>query len=229
MVAQLSIVHVCSTVTSSFQVNAVSGSLFSSKVMAAASNEVLSHVTCWTCHVTCSISSQGLVRQKRLRGPMIGVMVWKTLMIHLSTSPPSKGTLCSLQLWMVGDLGESGNNGEGTKKGMSKLSVMYCVLMCRVSDFASMYSKKLGIKENVLRKTLWGDFYLNMKTKRILKGAQVSVSLTQQLCSYNCSWLQEKTKKPLFVQFVLDNIWWVYKAVILERYNVSFPGLPLLY
>ncbi len=46
--------------------------------------------------------------------------------------------------------------------------------VCSVSDFASMYAKKLGLSERVLQKTLWGDFYLNSKTKRIFRGAQVS-------------------------------------------------------
>lgn len=46
-----------------------------------------------------------------------------------------------------------------------------------VGHFASMYAEKLGLREAVLHKTLWGDFYLNTKTKRIMKGAQVSVKL----------------------------------------------------
>ena len=44
---------------------------------------------------------------------------------------------------------------------------------CSIEDFARIYSSKLGMKEDVLRKTLWGDFYLNTKTKRIHKGAFV--------------------------------------------------------
>ncbi|XP_076444086.1 elongation factor-like GTPase 1 isoform X2 [Babylonia areolata] len=68
-----------------------------------------------------------------------------------------------------------------------------------ISDFARMYSEKLSIKQDVLQKTLWGDYYINMKAKRILKGAQ------------------SKGKKPLFVQFVLDNIWAVYEAVVHKR------------
>ena len=31
----------------------------------------------------------------------------------------------------------------------------------------------MGIKSEVLLKTLWGDFYLNAKAKKIMKGAQV--------------------------------------------------------
>lgn len=36
-----------------------------------------------------------------------------------------------------------------------------------------MYAKKLGLNEKVLQRTLWGDFYLNFKTKHIFKDAQV--------------------------------------------------------
>ncbi|PWA30378.1 hypothetical protein CCH79_00020583, partial [Gambusia affinis] len=62
-----------------------------------------------------------------------------------------------------------------------------------------MYSQKMGIRIEVLLKTLWGDFYLNTKIQRIMKGAQT------------------KGKKPLFVQLVLDNIWSLYDAVVIRR------------
>ena len=65
-----------------------------------------------------------------------------------------------------------------------------------IDDFAKMYSSKLGINEGILKKTLWGDFYLHTKSKRIFKGAQA------------------KAKKPLFVQFILENLWAVYDAVL---------------
>jgi ribosome assembly protein 1 len=68
-----------------------------------------------------------------------------------------------------------------------------------VSHFAELYSKRLGIRQEVLQRTLWGNFYLNSKAKRIFRGAMA------------------KAKKPLFVQFVLDNIWAVYDAVVVQR------------
>lgn len=68
-----------------------------------------------------------------------------------------------------------------------------------MKDFAKMYHEKLGIHEGVLKKTLWGDYYLNTKSKRILKGAQV------------------KAKKPLFVQLILENIWALYDVIALRR------------
>ncbi|XP_048338101.1 elongation factor-like GTPase 1 isoform X2 [Sphaerodactylus townsendi] len=64
-----------------------------------------------------------------------------------------------------------------------------------IEHFAKLYSQKIGIKPSVLLKTLWGDYYLNTKAKKIMKSDQ------------------SKGKKPLFVQLVLDNIWSLYEAV----------------
>lgn len=63
-----------------------------------------------------------------------------------------------------------------------------------VKQFAAIYDKKLGIKRATLEKILWGDFYLDPKTKRILGSKH----------------LKGRNLKPMFVQLVLDNIWAVY-------------------
>ncbi|KAJ4355568.1 Cytoplasmic GTPase/eEF2-like protein (ribosomal biogenesis) [Didymosphaeria variabile] len=65
-----------------------------------------------------------------------------------------------------------------------------------VRQFASLYERKLGIKRSVLEKVLWGDFYLDPKSKRIL----------------GYKHLKGRHLKPMFVQLVLDNIWAVYEA-----------------
>ncbi|KAL8907963.1 MAG: hypothetical protein Q9207_001109 [Kuettlingeria erythrocarpa] len=65
-----------------------------------------------------------------------------------------------------------------------------------VRQFASLYEKKLGIKRSVLEKVLWGDFYLEPKTKRLLGSKH----------------LKGRALKPMFVQLVLDNVWAVYEA-----------------
>ncbi|KAH0832197.1 hypothetical protein J3R83DRAFT_13116 [Lanmaoa asiatica] len=70
----------------------------------------------------------------------------------------------------------------------------------RVGKFAQLYSAKLGFKEVNLRRVLWGDFYLDPKTKRVI--------------SYKH--LRGRALKPLFVHFVLENVWAVYDAVILN-------------
>ncbi|KAJ9118998.1 hypothetical protein QFC24_005964 [Naganishia onofrii] len=74
----------------------------------------------------------------------------------------------------------------------------------RLGKFAQLYAAKLGIQEQKLRKVLWGDYYLDPKSKRVV-GRKKAASLG-------------KTLKPLFVQFVLDNIWRVYETV-LEEHN----------
>ena len=65
-----------------------------------------------------------------------------------------------------------------------------------VRQFASLYEKKLGLKRSLLEKVLWGDYYLEPKTKRIL----------------GTKHLKGRSLKPMFVQLVLDNIWAVYNA-----------------
>ncbi|XP_068176852.1 elongation factor-like GTPase 1 [Antennarius striatus] len=68
-----------------------------------------------------------------------------------------------------------------------------------VQQFALIYSQRMGVRREVLLKTLWGDFYLDARARRIMKGAQA------------------RGKKPLFVQLVLDNIWSLYDAVVTRR------------
>ncbi|KAK3900378.1 ribosome assembly protein 1 [Staphylotrichum tortipilum] len=67
-----------------------------------------------------------------------------------------------------------------------------------VRQFAGLYEKKLGIKRSVLEKVLWGNFYLDPKTKKILGPRH----------------LKGRQLKPLFVQLVLDQIWAVYQATV---------------
>ncbi|KAF9454845.1 P-loop containing nucleoside triphosphate hydrolase protein [Macrolepiota fuliginosa MF-IS2] len=70
----------------------------------------------------------------------------------------------------------------------------------RVGKFAQLYAQKLGIKEANLRRVLWGDYFLDPKTKKVI--------------SYKH--LRGRALKPLFVQFVLENIWAVYDAVVIN-------------
>ncbi|KAG9307484.1 hypothetical protein G9A89_017314 [Geosiphon pyriformis] len=71
----------------------------------------------------------------------------------------------------------------------------------RIEQFAQIYASKLGMKEALLRKVLWGDYYLDPKTKRVLQHKH----------------LKGRQMKPMFVQFVLENIWAVYDSVILNN------------
>lgn len=67
-----------------------------------------------------------------------------------------------------------------------------------VRQFAAIYEKKLGIKRSVLEKVLWGDFYLDPKTKKVLGQKH----------------LRGRNLKPIFVQLVLDPIWKAYEATV---------------
>ena len=68
----------------------------------------------------------------------------------------------------------------------------------RVSRFAQLFAARLGMKEENLRRVLWGDYYLDPKTKRVI----------------GYKHLKGRTLKPLFVQFVLENIWAIYDAIL---------------
>lgn len=65
-----------------------------------------------------------------------------------------------------------------------------------VKQFAGIYEKKLGMKGSALEKVLWGDYYLDPKTRRVLEPKH----------------LKGRPLKPMFVQLVLENIWAVYAA-----------------
>ncbi|RIB02088.1 P-loop containing nucleoside triphosphate hydrolase protein [Gigaspora rosea] len=71
----------------------------------------------------------------------------------------------------------------------------------RIDQFAQIYAAKLGIKESILCKVLWGDYYLDPKTRRFLQQKH----------------LKGRQLKPMFVQFVLENIWAVYDSVIINN------------
>ncbi|CUM63916.1 uncharacterized protein PRCAT00001504001 [Priceomyces carsonii] len=71
-----------------------------------------------------------------------------------------------------------------------------------VNTFARIYLTKLGFSQTVLSKTLWGDFYLDMKNKKIIPGNKLKAG---------------SSLKHLFVTLILEQIWSVYQYCILER------------
>ncbi|WFC94927.1 Cytoplasmic GTPase/eEF2-like protein (ribosomal biogenesis) [Malassezia brasiliensis] len=73
----------------------------------------------------------------------------------------------------------------------------------RLERFARLYSQKLGIKEQTIRQFLWGNYFLDPKTKRVLTQKQLDK--------------ERRTLKPMFVQFVLDNVWSVYENTVEQR------------
>lgn len=72
-----------------------------------------------------------------------------------------------------------------------------------VESFAKIISERNKINFTALKKTLWGDYYLDMKQKKILKNAQI------------------KSKKNLFISMVLENIWRIYDTVCVRKDKVS--------
>ena len=75
-----------------------------------------------------------------------------------------------------------------------------------IRQFADIYEKKLGIKKAVLERFLWGKYYLDPKTKRVLSEKH----------------LKGRKLKPMFVSLVLESIWAVYNSTVLEQYVTSF-------
>ncbi|KAI1101982.1 P-loop containing nucleoside triphosphate hydrolase protein [Jackrogersella minutella] len=78
-----------------------------------------------------------------------------------------------------------------------------------VRQFASLYEKKLGIKRSIMEKVLWGDFYLDPKTKKVLGRKH----------------LKGRNLKPMFVQLVLEQVWAVYQATTGGDHGKGDPAL----
>ncbi|RBQ82927.1 hypothetical protein VDGD_10283 [Verticillium dahliae] len=78
-----------------------------------------------------------------------------------------------------------------------------------VRQFASLYEKKLGIKRGIMEKVLWGSFYLDPKTKKILGPKH----------------LKGRNLKLMFVQLVLEPIWAVYQATTGGDHGKGDPAL----
>lgn len=64
-----------------------------------------------------------------------------------------------------------------------------------IGFFAQLYAKKLELPFRAVRQALWGDFYYNGKTKKIVTKPPTSNSQT------------------MFCSFILDPIWTIYKAL----------------
>lgn len=58
-------------------------------------------------------------------------------------------------------------------------------------------------KEESLKKVIWGEWYFDTKTKRVVSSKGIVNK-------------DGKKSKPLFVQIVLDNLWMVYDSVVVN-------------
>ena len=68
-----------------------------------------------------------------------------------------------------------------------------------LNTFAEILSKKMGFKKEALVKYLWGEYYFNSKLKKVFSEPPLESS------------------KPMFVEFILDNIYKLYKLVYFEK------------
>jgi len=73
-----------------------------------------------------------------------------------------------------------------------------------IGRFARIFETRLGVKRDALAKFLWGDYFLDPKTKRVL----------------GTKHLKGRNLKPMFVEFILNNIWAVYESTIIKRYTL---------
>uniref|UniRef100_A0A1I8QBW0 Tr-type G domain-containing protein n=1 Tax=Stomoxys calcitrans TaxID=35570 RepID=A0A1I8QBW0_STOCA len=74
-----------------------------------------------------------------------------------------------------------------------------------VREFAVTYAERLEMSVQDLEQVLWGDYYYHAKKKCALPGAQ------------------EKAKKPMFVQFILDNIFSLYDTIAIRKDKDKIP------
>ncbi|SCU92474.1 LAFA_0F10836g1_1 [Lachancea sp. 'fantastica'] len=70
-----------------------------------------------------------------------------------------------------------------------------------IGQLAKFYEQKLGAKRENLQKVLWGDFFMDPKTKKFI----------------NSKGLKGRTLKPLFVSLILENIWKIYNNILIDR------------
>jgi ribosome assembly protein 1 len=80
-----------------------------------------------------------------------------------------------------------------------------------VEAFAGMFEKRLGVKRESLTKFLWGDYFLDPKSKRVL----------------GTKHLKGRNLRPMFVEFVLNNIWAVYESTIIKKCPFQLSGLTI--
>lgn len=74
-----------------------------------------------------------------------------------------------------------------------------------IGQLAKFYEAKLGAKRENLQKVLWGDFFMDPKTKKII----------------NNKGLKGRSLKPLFVSLILENIWKIYQNVVIDGRNLA--------
>ena len=73
-----------------------------------------------------------------------------------------------------------------------------------IDTFVDIFAKKYGTKREVMQKVLWGDYYLDKKTKKF------------------CDKPPTEDSNPIFVDFIMKNIYKVYQVVTVDQ---DFPKI----
>lgn len=68
-----------------------------------------------------------------------------------------------------------------------------------LDDFTEIVAKNFGFKKNAVKKFLWGEYYFDKKNKKITTKAK------------------KEGQKPMFVQFILQNIFMIYEKIKYEK------------
>ena len=68
-----------------------------------------------------------------------------------------------------------------------------------IDTFVDIFAKKYGTKKEVMKKVLWGDYYLDKKTKKF------------------CEKQPNEDSNPIFVDFIMKNIYKIYQVVTIDQ------------
>ena len=125
---------------------------------------------------------------------------WREKMEERAAAAAAREAQLADQQSESGDLQFRERDDEELYFAPEKNNVIFCSAIdgwaFTVRQFASLYERKLGIKRSLLEKVLWGNFYFDPKTKKVLGPKH----------------LKGRPLKPIFVQLVLEQIWAVYQA-----------------
>ncbi|KAF7643354.1 hypothetical protein LDENG_00241150, partial [Lucifuga dentata] len=84
----------------------------------------------------------------------------------------------------------------------------------RIQQFAHIYSQKMGIRAEVLLRTLWGDFYLNAKAKKIMKGAQVRAEHRHISTTFTYQMRMHQILTLLIIVIVQDDVLHLFSSIV---------------
>ena len=68
-----------------------------------------------------------------------------------------------------------------------------------IDNFVDIFANKYGTKREIMQKVLWGDYYLDKKTKKF------------------CTKPPTENSNPIFVDFIMKNIYKIYQVVTVDQ------------